>query len=157
MMQGIMGYVSLSYEQSQGTTSPSLADDDYIPLTFNTERAENMDGYSLSGNQQITLPRGTYIAYMCLGSYDTNMYSGGLAIAVDTGDPTVIPVYSTNSLEEGYTKSGSQIFHAEHFILTEETVLEMFLATREAGTMTRNVNYGGLLEIRYTLTIIKVR
>ena len=152
-----VGYVSLSYEQSQGTTSPSVASDDYIPLSFNTERAENMPGYSLSGDQQITLPKGTYIAYIVMGSYSTTYYACGLAVAVETGDPTNILAYSTNSLEEGYTVSGSQIFHMEPFILTEESVLELFLAADASGTMTRNANASGLNEIRYTLTIVRMR
>ena len=156
MMQGVMGYVSLSFEHSQGTTAPALTYDHYQPLSFNTVRAENLDGYSLSGDQQITLPRGMYIAYICLGSYSTRYFSGGLAV-VGTGDPTESLVYGSNSLEEGYVTSGAQTFNVQHFNLDEETVIEMFISCNESGTMTRNVNYGSLSEIRYTLTIIKVR
>lgn len=153
--RGAMGYVSLSYEQATGTTAPSLADDDYIPLTFNTERAENLDGYSLSGSQQITLPRGTYIGYMLLGSYSTNQFSGGLAV-VGTGDPSSALFYGSSAIEEGYVTSGAQTIHVAHFRLTEETIIEAFICARESGTMTRTVNATGLVEIRYTLTLVKV-
>lgn len=156
IMQGTMGYVALAYYQTTGGTSPSLALDDYIPLTFNSEIEENMEGYSLSGNQQITLRRGTYMAYMCLGSYSTQYFSGGLAIVPGSGDPDESLVYSSNALEEGYTKSGAQTLHIQHFRLDEETIIEMFISTSEAGTMTRNVSSNSLNEYRYFLTLVRM-
>ena len=150
-----MDYLSIERREPYATVAETVGLENYFVLDFPDVRATSGSWWSIAGDNQITLPEGSYLCNFVIAGDDTGLYGMGLKNVTDT---EIIFGSPAGLCDDGPASSGSQVSGSYYFTASKSTIFEFHMVSFDTnGKIGRNAGRADLEEVRYTVSIIKVR